>query len=78
MKPSIVKQLFIACITRDAGYKLTLRTRDQILSEQYHRGNIKTSEIHWGTSAIQNFSRGDLHYQYTPGRLKIQTFFTED
>ena len=30
--------------------------------------NIKTSVIHWVTSAIQNFSRGDSNYQYTPGR----------
>ena len=30
---------------------------DQRLSEQYHRGNTKTSEIHWGTSEIHNFSR---------------------
>ena len=31
-----------------------------------------------GTSAVQNFSRGDSNYQYTPGRLKIQTVFTGD
>ena len=55
-----------------------LLTRDQGLSEQYHRGNIKTSDIHWGTSVVQNFSRRDSDYQYTPGRLKIQTFFTGD
>ena len=58
--------------------KLMLLTRDQRLSEQYHRENVKTSEIHWGTSANQNFSRGDSNYQYTAGRLKIQTFFTGD
>ena len=53
-------------------------TRNQRLSEQYHRGNIKASEIHWRTLAIQNFSQGDSNYQYTPGRYKIQTFFTGD
>ena len=52
--------------------------RDQRLSEQYHRGNIETSEIYPRTSAIQNFSRGDSNYQYIPGRNKIQTFFTGD
>ena len=50
-------------------------TRDQRLSEQYHWGNTKTSEIHWGTSAIHNFSRGASNYQYTLGRQKIQTLF---
>ena len=52
--------------------------RDQRLSEQYHRGNIETSEIYPRTSAIQNFSRGDSNYQYIPGRNKIQTFFIGD
>ena len=42
--------------------------RDQRLSEQYNRGNIKTSVIHRGTSAIENFSWGDSNYQYTLGR----------
>ena len=49
---------------------------DQRLSEQYHRGNTKTSEIHWETSEIHNFSRGDSNYQHTPGRQKTQTLFT--
>ena len=62
MKSSIAKQLFMACIN------VNLLTRDQWLFEQYHRGNTKTSENHWGTSAVQNFSRGDSNYQHTLGR----------
>ena len=61
-------------------------TRGQRLSEQYHQGNTKTSEIRWGTSVIHNFSRetqitdthrgGRKSKRFSPGTDFVGLIFT--